>query len=98
MERKTVISKNAFASQIASKCSINVNDVNTILNTLQQVILDNVNNGFGVNLSGFLTFEVIELAQRVGVDSKTGKKIKLPAQKRLNVKVSDSFQKKIKQE
>lgn len=97
MEKKKVVYKNAFINQISSKCSIDIKDVSKVLETMQQVLLDNINDGFGIKINGFLSFEIIELAQRVGIDSETGKKIQLPSQKRVNVKVSDSYQKKINQ-
>lgn len=99
MKRKrSAINKNALINQIASKCSLSAKDIATVLGTFQEVLLENINNNCDTRISGFLSFDVIEIAQRVGFNRRTGEKVKVDAQKRVNAKVSDVFQKLIKQE
>lgn len=91
------ISKNALINQIASKCSLDSRDVKEVLSKFEEAILENIDNNYDVRLGGFLTFEIIKVAQRVGLNKRTGQQIKIDSQKRVNVKISDAFQKKINQ-
>lgn len=98
MARQTV-HKGALVAQIASKTpSVDIKTITTILDLLQEVVLENINSGYNSKINGFLSFELIEVAQRIGRDSKTKEKVVIPACRRMNVKVSNKFQNLITQE
>jgi len=98
MGKRKTIHKNALVAQIANKSGLETKVVDLVLVSLQESILDNLNNGLGTKINGFLGFEEIKVAPRKGVDPDTGRKIELPAKRRMNAKVSEKFQEKIKQE
>ena len=97
MEKRKTIHKNALVAQIANKSELETKVVDLILTTLQESVLENLNNGLDTKINGFLGFEEINVAPRKGVNPETGEKISIPAKRRMNVKVSEKFQEKIKQ-
>lgn len=97
-KKNKTIYKNALISQVATKLSIEASEVDLVLKGIQDVILDNINNNYNTNISGFISFQNIQTAPRVGRDPDTNEKIRIPSVRRVNVRVSENYQKKIKQE
>jgi len=84
--------------QMAFKTALNNDVINLVLDSLQESILENLNNNLNTKINSFVSFEEINVAPRKGVNPETGEKIVIPAKRRMNVRVSEKFQEKIKQE
>lgn len=66
-------------------------DIEDVLNTAIQVIMDEVAAGGSVHLVGFGTFECSERSARCGRNPQTGKEMQLPAIKVPKFKAGKAF-------
>lgn len=71
--------KSEFIKAVAEKSGFSNKEVDTILGSVIDVIVESVKNGEKVQFVGFGTFEARERAAKKGVNPKTKKKIKIPA-------------------
>lgn len=71
--------KNEFIKAVAEKSGFSNKEVDTILGSIIDVIMESVKNGEKVQFVGFGTFEARERAAKKGINPKTKKKIKIPA-------------------
>ena len=75
------MNKVALISKIAEKSDMPKKQVETVLNSFVETVLETLKEGDKVQLMGFGTFEVKERAARVGRKPSTGESIEIPAKK-----------------
>lgn len=75
------MNKAALISKIAEKSDMPKKQVETVLNSFVETVLETLKEGDKVQLMGFGTFEVKERAARVGRKPSTGESIEIPAKK-----------------
>ncbi|MGN0803161.1 MAG: HU family DNA-binding protein [Candidatus Faecivicinus sp.] len=75
------MNKATLISKIAEKSDLPKKQVETVLNTFIDTVLETLKEGDKVQLMGFGTFEVKERAARIGRKPSTGESIEIPAKK-----------------
>ena len=75
------MNKAALISKIAEKSDMPKKQIETVLNSFVETVLETLKEGDKVQLMGFGTFEVKERAARVGRKPSTGESIEIPAKK-----------------
>lgn len=75
------MNKAALISKIAEKSDMPKKQVETVLNSFVETVLETLKEGDKVQLMGFGTFEVKERAARIGRKPSTGESIEIPAKK-----------------
>ena len=81
------MNKSDLVSAVADKASITKKDAEKSINTIVEVITDELAKGGKVQLVGFGTFDVAERAAREGRNPQTGEPMKIPASKAPRFKV-----------
>lgn len=82
------MTKNELIDRIAEKAEITKKDAGEALNAIVNVIADTLVDGENVQLAGFGTFEVREMAARTGRNPQTGEAIEIPASNKVAFKAS----------
>ena len=77
------MNKSQMIKAVAEKSELSQKQVAETWNLIEATILDTLNAGEKVQLSGFGTFEVRERAERKGRNPKTGEVVSVPACKYL---------------
>ena len=75
------MNKAALISKIAEKSDMPKKQIETVLNSFVETVLETLKEGDKVQLMGFGTFEVKERAARIGRKPSTGESIEIPAKK-----------------
>lgn len=75
------MTKSEFVEEISKKTGFKVKDANTFVNAFIEAVADALTNGRNVTLTGFGKFYVRDRAGRIGVNPKTGGKLKIKAHK-----------------
>ena len=84
--------KAALVTRIAEKTEgLTKKQIETVLNTFTETVLESLKEGEKVQLMGFGTFEVKERAARVGRKPSTGEAIEIPAKKIPSFKPGKGF-------
>jgi DNA-binding protein HU-beta len=73
------MNKDMLVSAIAEKTEISKKDVETVLDTMTEIITKTIHNGEKVTLTGFGTFRASKRAERIGINPQTKEKITIPA-------------------
>lgn len=73
--------KPEFITTVAEKSGFSRKEVETVFNTMTDVITDTVKSGEKVQFVGFGTFEARKRAAMESINPQTKKKIKIPARK-----------------
>ena len=82
------MNKAALIEALASKANLTKKQAEEVLGNMLELITDSLKKGEEVNLYGLGTFKVAKRAAREGRNPKTGEKLKIPASRRVNFKVS----------
>lgn len=86
------MNKAALVTRIAEKTEgLTKKQIETVLNTFTETVLESLKEGEKVQLMGFGTFEVKERAARVGRKPSTGEAIEIPAKKIPSFKPGKGF-------
>ena len=75
------MNKSQLIKAVAEKSELSQKQIGETWKLFEQTILETLNAGDKVQLSGFGTFEVRERAERKGRNPKTGEDIPIPATK-----------------
>jgi DNA-binding protein HU-beta len=73
------MNKDLLVSNIAEKTEISKKDIETVIDTMTEIITKALKNGEKVTLTGFGTFRVSKRAERIGINPQTKEKITIPA-------------------
>ena len=73
------INKDILVSNIAEKTDLSKKDIETVVDTMTEVITKALKDGEKVTLTGFGTFRVSKRAERIGINPQTKEKITIPA-------------------
>ena len=76
------MNKTDLVNVVASETNLTKKDSEAAVNAATAAIVDALKSGDKVQLIGFGTFEVKEVAEREGRNPKTGEVIKIPASKK----------------
>ena len=76
------MNKTQFVDAVAQKSGLNKREAEAAVNAMTAVIADELKAGNKVQLIGFGTFEVKDVAAREGRNPKTGEVIKIEASKK----------------
>ena len=85
------MNKSQFAEAIADKSGLSKRDAQKALDGFQDALLEAMQNGEKVSLTGFGTFEVRERAARTGRNPQTGETMEVAASKNAAFKPGKSF-------
>lgn len=85
------MTKNDLITNIANKTGISKAICETVIDVFADEIKDCLVNGDRILLKGFMSFEVIERAEREGKNLNTGESITYPSVKSIKCKVSKAF-------
>jgi DNA-binding protein HU-beta len=98
MATKTV--KKANRTQLIDKLSITLGvskaQAEKTLNSVLQSVVDMVVDGYDLNLTGFGSFYKTYRKDRIGVNPKTGEKMKIAASTSVGFKVGKTFKEAVK--
>lgn len=98
MATKTV--KKANRTQLIDKLSITLGvskaQAEKTLNSVLQSVVDMVVDGYDLNLTGFGSFYKTHRKDRIGVNPKTGEKMKIAASTSVGFKVGKTFKEAVK--
>ena len=89
------MNKGELVSAIADKANVTKKDVDLILSTMLDVVMEAAAKGEKVTLVGFGTFEVRDRKEREGRNPSTGKPIKIPATKVPSFSAGKLFKEKV---
>ena len=88
---KSKINRTDFIEQLALSLGISKVQSEEVLASVLDLIMDNVAEGTDVNLTGFGSFYQITRKSRMGINPKTGDKMKIPASKSAGFRVGKKF-------
>jgi DNA-binding protein HU-beta len=89
------MNKGELVSTVASQTNFTKKEVDVILTTILETIIDVVSSGEKITLVGFGSFEARERKSREGRNPRTGEKIDIPATKVPTFSVGKFFKKKL---
>ena len=90
------INKDALVDAIATKTDLSKKAVEGVIESLEEIITDEIRKGNKVTLTGFGTFDVGERKARSGVNPRTGAAIKISATKMPRFRPSRNLRNKVK--
>ena len=90
------MNRSELVSAVAEKTEVSSKDVDSVLRTMQEVVVDAVKSGEKVTLQGFVAFERTERDARKGRNPATGESIDVPASKGVKVSAGSTFKKDVK--
>jgi DNA-binding protein HU-beta len=90
------MNKNELINEVARKTGLSRRETEVGVQTMLDLIANELVKGDKVTLTGFGTFDVGKRKDRAGVNPRTGKPIKIPATKMPRFKPSKSLRVKIK--
>ena len=73
--------KTELISILADKTGVNKKDVEKVMDSFQNFIIESLAKNEKVTLTGFGTFEVVQKKSRLGINPQTGETLKIPAKK-----------------
>mgnify|MGYP000860153427 FL=1 len=88
--------KNDVVNSISEKSGLTKSDSEKALVAFEDVVKEAMETGGEINLSGFVKFYVADVAEREGVNPKTGEKIPIPAHKAVKVRIGKSLKESVK--
>lgn len=90
------MNRSELVSAVAEKTDIANKDVDTVLRSMQEVVVDAVKSGEKVTLQGFVSFERSERSARKGRNPATGESIDVAASKGVKISAGSTFKKDVK--
>lgn len=75
------VNKDAIVAEVSEKTELSKKDIETVIETMMDIITRNLQGGNKVTLTGFGTFRVSNRAEREGINPQTKEKIQIPAMK-----------------
>jgi DNA-binding protein HU-beta len=88
--------KNDVVNLISEKTGLTKTDSEKALVAFEDIVKEAMEANEEVNLSGFAKFFVADVAERQGVNPKTGERITIPAHKAIKIKVGKSLKESVK--
>ena len=85
------MNKSQFVKAIAEKAGLTVKDAEIFVNAYAEVVKDTLVAGDKIQLVGFGTYEVKDVAEKQGVNPATGEKITIAACKKPALKFSSAL-------
>lgn len=83
-----ILTRAKLTGIIAEKHGLTQKAAKAIVNDTLDVIYETMNSGVPVRFVGFGSFVQVETKERIGRNPNTGKKIKIPASKRIRFRAS----------
>ena len=87
------MNKSELVSAIAKSSDVPASTVDTVLNGLQDVLVDAITRGEKVAVSGLLTVERTQRSARTGRNPQTGESIDIPAANTVKVTAGSNLKK-----
>lgn len=84
------MNKSQLVNAIAETSTVPKSEIKKIVDTLFEITEQTLNSGEKVVISGFGVFSIINTAERIGRNLRTGEKVRVPA--RRNVKFRSSLE------
>ena len=84
------MNKSQLVNAIAETSTVPKSEIKKIVDTLFEITEQTLNSGEKVVISGFGVFSMINTAERIGRNPRTGEKVRVPA--RRNVKFRSSLE------
>ena len=84
------MNKSQLVNAIAETSTVPKSEIKKIVDTLFEITEQTLNSGEKVVISGFGGFSIINTAERIGRNPRTGEKVRVPA--RRNVKFRSSLE------
>ena len=84
------MNKSQLVNAIAETSTVPKSEIKKIVDTLFEITEHTLNSGEKVVISGFGVFSIINTAERIGRNPRTGEKVRVPA--RRNVKFRSSLE------
>jgi DNA-binding protein HU-beta len=84
------MNKSQLVNAIAETSTVPKSEIKKIVDTLFEITEQTLNSGEKVVISGFGVFSIINTAERIGRNPRTGEKVRVPA--RRNVKFRSSLE------
>lgn len=82
-----VVGKDELIHQVAASAGFNLKDTTSAIEAFTAVVRDRLSDGHAVRLMGFGTWEVREVASRKVLSIRSGRRITIPAKKRVGFSV-----------
>jgi DNA-binding protein HU-beta len=73
------MTKDQLAEKISAKCGCSKKTIVEFISNFEEVVTQALTKGDEIRLTGFGTFSAVKRAARMGVNPKTGEKIKIAA-------------------
>lgn len=90
------MTKDQLVDKIVAKCGCSKKTIAEFISNFEDVVMQALTKGDEVRLVGFGTFSVVKRAARMGVNPKTGEKIKIAATKVPKFKAGKSLKMAVK--
>lgn len=84
-----------FVSEISTRLSINTNQCQQMIYDFTASMIDVMERGNEIVISGLGNFEIKKKKERIMVNPSTGKKMLVPPKLTMNFKMSNTFKNKI---
>lgn len=97
LKKILALNNKELQSALAAKLKISTSEVENLLHTTIDAIVDQLKDGKSINIQGFGSFEVREKAERVSVNPVTKVRTMIPAKLSLAFKTSTVYKEKIKE-
>lgn len=92
-----MVYKSDLATKVAEKVDMPVSQVDKVISSVLDTIIEEVSGGESVKLTGFGSFQVSHRAERTGRNISTGEAIKVPATTTPSFKAGKTFKDAVKQ-
>jgi DNA-binding protein HU-beta len=79
-----MLNQKEIINRIATKLNLPKNTIKEVINTLSQIIANEISNQNNIRIQGIGTFTAVETKQRIGKNPRSGELIKIP--KRIKVR------------
>lgn len=92
-----MVYKSELATKVAEKVDMPVSQVDKVISSALDTIIEEVSSGESVQLTGFGSFQVSHRAERTGRNMSTGEVITIPATVTPSFKAGKTFKDAVKQ-
>lgn len=91
-----MMNKQELITAISENAGMTKKDTDLFLKAFQEVVMAELVKGEKVALTGFITFEVVQKAARMGRNPATGMEISIPEKKAVRVKIGKTLKDSLK--
>ena len=91
------MTKKDLVRAMALKTEMTQKDVELFLNSFQEVIVETLQKGEEIKLTGFIAFSVTQREARVGRNPKTSEIIQIPSKKSVKAKIGKTLKDAVKE-